>query len=119
MLRKAAVALLVGLALVGCQSRQQSTVPNEDLKQAFLRVNPDVQVGTVAAILPDQDLLAINDLPLTQFEVGDTLVFLNEDQKIIAAGHVVRKTDTALHVSYSVKEDGSEPSIGDLAVRPM
>lgn len=119
MLRQAAVALLLaGLTVAGCRSRQETTVPTDDLKQSFTRINPNVQVGTVAAILPEQHLLAINDLPVDQFEVGETLVFMNEDQQIIAAGHVVRKTETSLHIDYSPNEKGIEPKVGDIAVRP-
>ena len=119
MFRQAALAvLLAGLTLTGCQSRHQDNADVGSIKQAFSRVNPDVQVGTISVILPEQNLLAITDLPLDQFAIGDTLVFMNRDQKIIAAGHVVRKTADALHVSYSTNELGIKPAVGDIAVKP-
>lgn len=115
------MAVVVGtLVLAGCQSKAKSNPDQQsEAKQSVEKRLPAAKVGVVSATLPDKGLVAVEQVDLTKFYVGDTLVFTDVNLKIIAAGTVVAKTDKALHVKYDVKEDGRAPRIGDIAIQPQ
>lgn len=109
----------VSCLLAGCQQRQSSadlTVLGQ-VREAYIQVDRDAQVGIVTATLPERGLVSVEQVDLDQFEEGDVLVLMDSKQRIIGAGHVVRKTDKALHLSYDVTASGRQVEVGDLAVR--
>lgn len=116
---------LIAISIVaGCRSvrgqhayRPASIEVLNQIRAHYASVDPNALVGRVVATLPQNGLIAVGDMPLDQFKIGDTLVIIDTKQKIVAAGKVVRMTDNALHLSYDVAPSGRDPRLGDLAVR--
>lgn len=111
--------MILLVAATGC--RHQSAQPDElaQTKATFEQRLPGAKVGVVSETLPSSNLVAIQQVDLTQYYVGDTLVLMDENLKIIGAGTVVAKTNDALHVKYDVSEKGRAPKVGDIAVKPQ
>lgn len=103
--------------VAGCRNERASDVSPAQVREA-LQSRADVQVGFVSAILPEKGLLAISQVDITKFFVGDTFVLMSPDQTIIGAGRVVAKGESTLHLSYDVNAEGRLPQVGDLAVKP-
>ena len=111
--------LVAGMvAVAGCHSQQETVADVEQTRATFTRLTPDVKIGVVSAVLEDKGLLAVGEVDVEQHFVGETFVLMTPLGKIIGAGHVVGKTDNALHLKYEVNEDGRTPRAGDIAVKP-
>ena len=120
-LRHLTLTTLVGLALLaGCTHKHQGAIDTtavQQIRESYTRVDPNAKVGLVVAMLPEKGLAAVGDVPVADFQVGDVLVLMDTKQQIIGAGHVVAKTDDALHISYDVTAKGRAPQVGDIAVK--
>jgi len=118
-LRHVILAAVVGSMFVaGCRTRESASDVSAAQVRESLQRRADAQVGFVSAVLPEKGLLAISQVDITKFFVGDTFVLMSPDQKIIGAGRVVAKGESTLHLSYDVNADGRLPKVGDLAVKP-
>ena len=121
--QSALLLLLAGL-LAGCQANPSAQTADGSngggdqvaakIRQRYQRVNPNNRVGIVSAVKADAKLVAIGDIPVQDFGVGDVLVFIDRAERVIASGVVVNATPTALHARYEAKK--REPRVGDLAV---
>ena len=58
-------------------SDRQATVTVQSLRDAFLQRNPNAKFGEVTAVLPQNQLAAVGDLPVDQFRRGDTICVLD------------------------------------------
>lgn len=110
-------AAVASLFIAGCRTKP-APASAEQTREVFAQRVPNMQVGVVSAVLAEKGLLAISQVDVSKYFVGDTFVLMAPDQKIIGAGHVVAKTETSLHLSYDVKADSRAPQVGDLAVKP-
>ncbi len=112
------IAMVVAsLAMVGCKSSKTGGAEQAaTVQEQFAKLEPGTKVGSVTAVLPDAGLLAATGLQ--DLAIGQTVVVLTPNQKIIAAGTVVEKTADAIHVRYDVNEKGRTPRAGDLIVKP-
>jgi len=119
--------VIVALAVAGCSPMQgaEQKVPASratanEIREAYQRINPANRVGVVIAILPKENLAAVGDIAIADFQLGDTLVFIDTNERPLRYyGTVVNIVDNALHLKYERLERGGgrEPRPGDLAVR--
>jgi len=122
--RMAAIGALVLLA-AGCASAPPAgprpMVQGDEytaLKNSYLAANPDAQVGRVAAVLPDQNRLAVADMPVSEFRKGDILSIVDAKLNPIADGTVVDVDSDMLYVQYTQAAGSAQPpAAGDLAIR--
>ena len=90
----------------------------QQIRATFQQQDPSTLVGLVIAVLPDNDLAAIGDVPVDQFQNNQLVTFIDSRQAIIAVGNVVNMTGDAVHVRYRPHGDQPRaPRVGDLAVR--
>ncbi len=126
-LRRLACVLLAALVVSACQKRAESPVgpvyppavaPTAETRERLARLAPDALVGRVNAVLPDEHLALVADIPVKDFTIGQVLFFLGGDAVNVGNGVVVHISQDALHVRYSEPTAGSRPpAVGDLAVR--
>ncbi len=121
-LRWAAVSLLGMTALSACTQKVEPPKPpyvpppgvTEDVRQRMQRLNPDILFGSVVAARPQDQLVAVADLPL---KVADTVVFYAGD-RVINVGEIQRIVGNTVHVKFKAPVEGERaPEVGDLAVK--
>lgn len=111
-------AAVAGLMAVGCTKHEPPTTERvQEIREVYQTVDPKAKVGTIIAVLPEKGLAAVGNVPLDQVAVGDVMVILDAQQKIIGSGHVVAKTDDAAQISYDVTAQGRQVRVGDMAVK--
>jgi hypothetical protein len=119
------LALSAGL-LAGCARtpRESETPPTasrdkvQELRDSYTRSDPNVRVGVVTSVLPEERLASVGDVSLDDFQDGQGLTFIDTNGKTLTYGHIVRITQSSLHVRYNAPgPDGRAPQKGDLAVR--
>jgi hypothetical protein len=90
------------------------------IRDEFLKVNPNARVGLVTAVLPSSNLAAVGDVAVDDFKVGDFITFEDSQLNVLTSG-VVESTDKdVLTVHYNNPDAaGRIPSVGDLAVRAI
>lgn len=90
----------------------------QQLRESYQRVNPNARVGVVTAVLPDENLAAVGDVPVGDFEVGQSMTITDANGDTLAIGQIVRITGDSLHLKYPAPPAGHRaPQVGDLAVR--
>jgi hypothetical protein len=118
--------VITALVVAGCSPMQgaEQKVPAarataNEIREAYQRINPANRVGVVIAVLPKENLAAVGDIAIADFQLGDTLVFIDTNERPLRYyGTVVNIVDNALHLRYARRESGGrEPRVGDLAVR--
>lgn len=123
-----ATLVVTAAALVGCQNHKPPTTQPiaapataetvRDIREAFQKRDPSTIVGLVIAVLPENNLAAIGDVPVGEFKTGQVVTFIDSNQAIIAVGTVVNTTADTVHVKYTPQgEMARAPREGDLAVR--
>ena len=120
----AALSIALPLASGGCQNK-----PNENgegaasvaeidvasIRERYQRINPNNRVGVVIAVHESSNHVAVGDIPLQDFGIGDVLVFLDARERPFNSGEIVNATSSALHVRYDPQRRA--PRVGELAVR--
>jgi hypothetical protein len=120
-------ALALGAAHLGCAPKPQPDPgppppPPEAIYQqirADLQQVPGTLVGRVTTARADLQLVAVGDVPVTEFRPGDVLSFIDDARTPIAAGSVVDVVGDRLHVRYDTTGAAGQraPRVGDIAVR--
>lgn len=119
------LALSAGL-LAGCTrtAREPEAPPTasrdkvQALRESYMRSNPNVRVGVVTNVLTEERLASVGDVSLDDFQDGQGLTFIDSSGKTLTYGHIVRITQSSLHVRYNAPAAGGRaPQKGDLAVR--
>jgi hypothetical protein len=125
LMRVCGVAITIVL-LAGCRTQPKPAPlpPPADeptltrIREAFRRIDPQSQVGPVIAALPSDRLVAIGDVPVKEFAVGETLMFIDGNQDPLVSGTIINITGDALHVRYDEPTTTRRaPTVGDLAVK--
>lgn len=118
--------ILLVTSLAGCgttagnkqQRISESRATAEDIRAAYQRINPANRVGVVIATLAEENLAAVGDIAVKEFQIGDPIVFIDVREKPLVSGRIINITENALHVRYPKATRGRrEPRVGDLAVR--
>jgi hypothetical protein len=92
----------------------------DEIREQYQRLNPGNRVGVVLAVRPQDNLAAVGDIAIADFRLGDTLVFMDTNERPLNhSGTVVNVVENALHLKYERldRSGGREPRPGDLAVR--
>jgi hypothetical protein len=119
------VAMSLSLPLLGgCKSKAQKAADEQKaieesnvatIRARYQRINPNNRVGLVVAVSSSSNHVAVGDIPLQDFGIGDVMVFLDRRERPFNSGEVVNATSDALHVRYDAKRRA--PRVGELAVR--
>jgi hypothetical protein len=119
-----ALAAAAGFALVGCKARTQTVgaapaTPERlaEIRAGYAAERPGTIVGPITAVLPEQSLAAIGDIPPDRFAEGDLVSILDGKEQTIAVARVVRRLDDSVHVRYQSNPNARAPVEGDVAVR--
>jgi hypothetical protein len=114
------------LLAAGCRTQvavNAPTTPADEttltrIREAFKRIDPQSQVGTVIAIVPEDRLVAIGDVTVRDFVVGETIIFIDADSNPLVSGTVHNVLGDTVHVRYEPPTaDRRAPRVGDLAVK--
>lgn len=113
------------LALGGCEpTRTQATgaapaTPErlEAIRAAYVAQRPGTVVGPLIAVLPEQSLAAVGDVPVDRFADGDLVSIIDSGENTLAMARVVRRLADSVHVKYESKPNARRPMEGDVAVR--
>ncbi len=127
MARLAAALIVTTMLLAGCRSeapQQTVVVPpaptpvSAELRQRLATRAPDAVIGRVIAVLPDNRLAAVGDVPVTSFKREDVVTFIGSEDVTLVSGTVVEVLADAVHIRYELPADGQRaPAVGDLAVK--
>jgi hypothetical protein len=120
--------VVAGSVLVGCHHAappatqpiaMPATAENvQEIREAYQKKDKSTVVGLVIAVLPENNLAAVGDVPVGEFKTGQVVTFIDSNQAIIAVGTVVNTTADAVHVKYVPQGEMSRaPREGDPAVR--
>lgn len=123
--RRAMASVVMTLCcLVGCQgtTRSDASAPATDerleqLRAIYAAERPGSIVGPVVAVMHEQFLAAIGDVPGDAFADGDLVSIIDSRQQTLAVGRVVRRLDQSVHVKYQPQPKMRAPREGDIGVR--
>lgn len=115
----------LGWGLLSCDGKSTRDMsPPADMpllasvRMDIQRTDPNAIVGYVTQTLPKERLAAVGQMPVSDFRLGQVLVFIDVKQSRLTTGVVRRITSEEIHVQYQPPpKDGREPRVGDLAVR--
>ena len=120
------LSLLLGAALLtGCM-RTAKPVPAPQpvvataekiaaYRESVDKLRPGSMVGIVAASQPEYNLVAVGDLPVQSFKVGQTLSFVDSDGNTIGNGQIKNIVNDLLILKYDSLGKRA-PEKGDLAL---
>ena len=117
--------LALGYLLIGCAPKKvppakppvASTARVQEIRAAYWRAYPDSRVGVIVATRPHDKLVAVGEVNGADFREGETVVIIDEKQKVLANGTVVRVLTDQVHIQYDVAKGGRQPVAGDIMVR--
>lgn len=122
-----AAILAAGLGLPGCQTKTNpaggppaTPARLAEIRESYARQKPGTIVGQVTAVLREQNLLAVGDVPADRFARGDVVSILDGNEVTLAVGRVVRvddKMQDPVHVKYESRADARPPMEGDVVIR--
>lgn len=126
-MRWAGVFMLGLVCLAGCKTKTdepQAPAPapvpvvEDDVKARLQRLEPNALIGRVTAILAEDRLAAVGEVPPQDFSVGDVVVFYGASEQVVGHGKVVKADATLLHVKFEEPAAGQRaPAVGDLVIR--
>ena len=125
LMRWAAMSMLGAMALAGCTKKEPPPagpfVPppgiSQETRERMQKLHPDILFGSVAAVLPADQLAAVTGIPADQCKPADPIMFYAGDQ-IINKGRIERIVNGALHVRFEAPTVGERaPEVGDVAVK--
>lgn len=89
----------------------------EEIRARYAAERPGTVVGPVIAVLPENNLVAIGDIPTDRFADGDLVSILDSAENTLAIGRVVRRLEDQVHVKYESRGNARTPVEGDVGVR--
>jgi hypothetical protein len=118
--------LVIAVGLVcGCQQKPPTPPPEPTptpqmaaaLRQNILQRDPLAKVGEVKAVYADRNLVAVGDVDVKEFTVGEVILIVGGNLNPVATGQIIQiaNDDGLLVVRYSVTKRA--PVKGDLGVR--
>jgi hypothetical protein len=127
MSRHILIALLpITMLMTACQKENPKLAGPIDpqqfpaIRDSYTKANTNARVGLVTAVLPDQRLAAVSNVPLNDFKVGDVITFVDANGKILDNGMVKAIGKNSLHVLYDAPGPGQfAPRVGDLGIRAI
>ena len=104
-----------GMVPAACHVRQ--ILP--DVLNAIKRFCDDAlhRVGVVIATRKQDRLVAVGQVRPADFREGQTVTFIDAQQRVLTTGTVVRVLADSVHVAYDRPvHSGREPGVGDMMV---
>ena len=96
---------------------QAATLTLDAARDQLKRANPNTEVGSVVAVLPEANLAAVADVQTANFHVGDPITFLDDTLGDLTLGVVIDTKNGRLQVRYDAPPAGHRvPQVGDFAV---
>ena len=89
----------------------------QEIRTAYWRAYPDSRVGVIDFVRRQDKLVSVGEVNGGDFREGETVVIIDDKQKVIGNGTVVRILQDHIHVAYRVAKSGRDPIVGDLMVR--
>jgi len=87
------------------------------IREAYNRAYPDSRVGVVIATRKQDRLVAVGQVRPADFREGQTVTFIDAQQRVLTTGTVVRVLADSVHVAYDRPvHSGREPGVGDMMV---
>lgn len=119
------VAVLAAWPLTGCGTTKrpsQGAAPAtpqrlEEIRARYASERPGTIVGPVVAVLPEQGLASLGDVPADRFAEGDLVSLIDSREQTLAIGRVVRRLEDSVHVKYERSPGMRAPVEGDVGVR--
>ncbi len=125
-MRLTGVVVLMGM-IAGCQTGRSDsgvTAPPananvlQSIRQTYQLSNPNVLVGLVVGTRAEDQLAAVEQLPVDQLKNGQAVVFVDSTAEPISNGTIVNITNGIVVVKYNANQPGHRaPQGGDLMVR--
>jgi hypothetical protein len=92
--------------------------PTAETISRLQNLAPGAAIGHVLAILPNDRLASVGNVPVQDFKTGDVLTFLGGETNPLADGEVVAIVKDTLHVRYRLSPNSPRaPEVGDVAIR--
>ena len=128
--RSSYLAVLViaaaGILLAGCAPNKApppATPPVaspqrvQEIRNAYWRAYPDSRVGVIDVVDHTHKLASVSQVNGGDFRDGEMVVIIDEKQKVIANGTIVRILPDHIHVAYDKANGAREPVAGDMMIR--
>lgn len=119
------LAFLIAAIAVGCKSKPMvqppptAAAPQEvqAIRNAYFRAYPDSRVGVINVSDKQHKLVSVGEVNGSEFHEGETVIFIDARQKVLANGTIVRILPNQVHVNYETAKGGRDPVVGDMMVR--
>ena len=119
------LVILAGALAMGCKSKPvpppapMAASPQrvQEIRAAYFRAYPDSRVGVINVVDRAHKLVSVADVTGSDFREGETVVIIDEKQKVLANGTIVRVLTNMVHVEYEKAKGGRDPIVGDMMVR--
>ena len=125
--RPVACRLVLLVVIIGCAPKRVPSQPSpqpasaqqvQTIRDAYSRAYPDSRVGVVIATRKPDRLVAVGEVSGGDFREGETVTFIDAQQRVLTTGTVVRILPDSLHVAYDPPQHGRrDPGVGDVMVR--
>ncbi len=89
----------------------------QEIRTAYWRAYPDSRVGVINVIDRAHKLVSVAEVNGADFREGETVVIIDEKQKVLCNGSIVRVLPNMVHVEYEKAKGGRDPVLGDMMVR--
>lgn len=118
-------ALLAVVMVVGCASKPKpppapmvaSPARVQEIRNAYFRAYPDSRVGVINVVDKKNRLVSVMEVNGQDFREGEPVTIIDDKQKILATGTIVRVLGNMVHVQYEKAKGGRDPVVGDIMVR--
>jgi len=88
------------------------------IRDAYYRAYPDSRVGVVIATRKPDRLVAVGEVSGADFREGETVTFIDSQQRVLTTGAIVRVLPDSVHVAYDRPTGGGrDPGVGDIMVK--
>jgi hypothetical protein len=120
-----ALLIMVGMLALGCKTKPvpppQPTAASQqrvqEIRAAYFRAYPDSRVGVINVVDKAHKLVSVAEVNGADFREGETIVIIDERQKVLCNGTIVRVLSNMVHVAYEKAKGGRDPIVGDMMVR--
>jgi hypothetical protein len=92
----------------------------QTIRDAYNRAYPDSRVGVVTGTLrhPSGYFVSVGEVSAADFREGQTVTFVDSQQRVLTTGTVVRILADQVHVLVDApKSGGRMPGVGDVMVK--
>ena len=119
------LVIVVGSLVTGCAPKKVPPPPPtaaspqrvQEIRTAYWRAYPDSRVGVINVVDQKHKLVSVAEVNGADFREGETVIIIDEKQKVLCNGSIVRVLPNMVHVEYEKAKGGRDPVVGDMMVR--